>query len=273
MTLNEELARLAVDADAACDLAALALQLARDEYPDLDVEAYLSELAGMGHEAAKYQRGDLEARVVGLCRYLCHEMGFRGNQQDYYDPRNSYLNQVIDRRTGIPITLSLVAMTVGHKAGLDVQGVGLPQHFIVKAVDGDHEIFFDPFHGGRILTVEECELLVERISGRPFHATRAHLAAVPPRFFLQRMLTNVKTIYLNAGDHKRAAGKIERLLQLDPGNLVERRDLGVCLAQFGQHGRAIDHLTAYLASGQAADDETAVRDILAKAKEEVAKWN
>lgn len=273
MNLDHELARLAADPDAECDLAALALQLARDEYADLDVEAYLSELASMAHEAEKYQRGDLEARVVGLCRYLSHEMGFRGNQQDYYDPRNSYLNQVLDRRTGIPITLSLVAMTVGTRAGLKVEGVGLPQHFIVKAVDGDQEIFFDPFHGGRILTVEQCELMVERISGQPFQATARHLGRVQQRSFVQRMLTNLKSVYLNTGDHRRAVRTIERLLQLGPGDLLERRDLGVCLTQVGQPGRAIDHLSAYLASGQAAEDETAVRDILAKAKEEVARWN
>src|SRR5207245_2321666 len=123
----------------------LALGLARDEYPDLDVEAYLSELAGMAHEAARYLRGGLEARVTGLCRYLFHEMGFRGNQQDYYDPRNSYLNQVLDRRTGIPIALSVVAMAVGNRAGLEVVGVGLPGHFVVKAVADGQEILFDPF--------------------------------------------------------------------------------------------------------------------------------
>src|SRR6516165_1911021 len=141
MNLDVSLALLAEDPAAALDLAELSLQLARDEYPDLDVDAYLSELAGMAHEARAYVRGDLEARVAGLCRYLFHEMGFRGNAQDYYDPRNSYLNQVLDRRTGIPISLSAVAMAVGARAGLEVVGVGLPGHFVVKAVDAGHEVF------------------------------------------------------------------------------------------------------------------------------------
>src|SRR4051794_35751197 len=118
MDLDSELQRLADDTEAPCDLAKLALHLARDEYPDLDVEAYLSELAAMGREAETYVRGALPARVHGLCRYLFHEMGFRGNDREYYDPRNSYFNQVIDRRKGIPITLSLLAITIRKQVGL-----------------------------------------------------------------------------------------------------------------------------------------------------------
>src|SRR6516165_5252118 len=149
MNLDVVLTLLAQTPDAPLDLAEVVLSLAQDEYPSLDVEAYLSELDGMAHEARGKLRGSLAARVKGLCRYLFHDMGFRGNQQDYYDARNSYLNDVLDRRTGIPITLSAVTMAVGQRAGLDVVGVGLPGHFIAKAVEGDEEVLFDPFHGGR----------------------------------------------------------------------------------------------------------------------------
>src|SRR6516162_4649242 len=130
MDLDAALALLAVDPTAPLDLAEISLRLATDEYPDLDVDAYLSEVAGMAHEARAYLRGDLEARVAGLCRYLFHDMGFRGNAQDYYDPGNSYLNQVLDRRTGIPITLSALAMAIGGRVGIDIQGIGLPGHFV-----------------------------------------------------------------------------------------------------------------------------------------------
>src|SRR5260370_41619798 len=124
MNLDHALSLLARDPAAPLDLAELALTLARDEYADLDVEAYLAELDGMAREAQAYLGGNLEARVRGLCRYLFHEMGFHGNANAYYDPRNSYLNDVLDRRTGIPITLSAVAIAVGKRAGLDVAGVG-----------------------------------------------------------------------------------------------------------------------------------------------------
>src|SRR5262245_62176574 len=192
MDLNAALARLAQDLTAPLDVAELALRLARDEYPDLDVEAYLSELAGMAHEARALVRGSLETRVLGLCRYLFHDMGFRGNVQEYYDPRNSYLNQVLDRRTGIPITLSIVAMAVGARAGLPLVGVGLPGHFVVKAVAGAREVLFDPFHGGRLLTPTDCEHLVQQVTGLAFEATPAALAPLPLGLILMRLLNNLK---------------------------------------------------------------------------------
>jgi len=273
MDLDTTLARLAVDPAGSVDVAEIALHLARDEYPELDVEAYLSELAGMGHEARKYVRGDLAARVAGLCRYLFHEMGFRGNVPDYYDPRNSYLNQVLDRRTGIPIALSVVAMAVGGRAGLAVVGVGLPGHFIAKAVDGARQVLFDPFHGGRQLTAEDCGRLVEQVTAQPFQATAANLEAIPLGLLVQRMLANLKAVYWRSGDFARAARVIDRLRQLAPGDVRQRRDLGVSLLQAGLAGRAIDHLAAYLDATPDADDAAAVRQLLDRARAEVCRWN
>ncbi|HXG12993.1 MAG TPA: transglutaminase-like domain-containing protein [Gemmataceae bacterium] len=273
MNLDETLSLLARDSSAPVDLAAVALHLARDEYPDLDVEAYLSELAAMAHEARSYLRGDLRARVAGLCRYLFHEMGFRGNTQSYYDPRNSYLNQVLDRRTGIPITLSVVAMTVGTRAGLAVDGVGLPGHFIARAAAAGQEIFFDPFHGGRFLTPEQCAILVQQVTGLPFEATAAQLRPAPVARIVLRMLSNLKSIYLRQGDFPRAIRVIERARQLAPDDPEQRRDLGISLVRVGQPGRALDHLEAYLAAMPAAADASAVREFLDQARSEVARWN
>src|SRR5579859_7062414 len=129
MNLDKVLATLVRDPNAPVDVAEIGLELARDEYPNIDVEARLGELAGMAHEARAHLRGSLPGRVAGLCRYLFHDMGFRGNRERYYDPRNSYFNQVLERRTGIPISLTAVAMAVGGRAGLDIAGVGLPGHF------------------------------------------------------------------------------------------------------------------------------------------------
>src|SRR5262249_27314926 len=161
-------------------------------------------------EARAYLRGDLAARVAGLCRYLFHEMGFRGNTQSYYDPRNSYLNQVLDLRTGIPITLSVVAVAVGGRAGLDVAGVGLPGHFIARTAADGETVLFDPFHGGRLLTPEQCEALVRQVTGMPFEATPEHLKPMPPALAVARMLSNLKGIYLREGDFRRAVRVIER---------------------------------------------------------------
>jgi regulator of sirC expression with transglutaminase-like and TPR domain len=273
MNLDAALSLLAHDPAAPLDLAELSLRLARDEYPDLDVEAYLSELAGMAHEARSYLRGGLEARVTGLCRYLFHEMGFRGNTQDYYDPRNSYLNQVLDRRTGIPITLSAVAIAVGTRAGLPVAGVGLPGHFVALARGDGREIVFDPFHGGRQLTPEQCGILVERVTGQPFAATPEELRPVPLGLIVLRMLSNLKAVYLQRGDYARAVRVLERLRQLRPDDALQRRDLGLALLRAGQPGPAIAHLAAYLEAAPAGEDAAQVGQLLKRARGEVARWN
>lgn len=273
MDLDAALALLAQEPDPPLDLAELALELARDEYPDLDVEAYLTELAAISREAAGYVRGTLDVRVAGLCRYLFHELGFHGNTAEYDDPRNSYLNQVLDRRTGIPITLSAIAMAVGARVGLRVEGVGLPGHFVAKAVEGGREVLFDPFHGGRLLSPEECETLVRRVTGAPFQATAEALARVPLALVVRRMLSNLKAIYLRGEDFPRAARVTARLRQLDPADPSHERDLGVALLRAGQPGKAVDYLSAYLAGKPAPDDADAVRRLLERARHELSRWN
>lgn len=273
MKLDLALTLLSHTPEAPLDLAELALLLAQDEYPALDVEAYLSELDGMAHEARSHLRGSLAQRVRGLCRYLFHDMGFHGNQQDYYDARNSYLNDVMDRRTGIPIMLSVVAMAVGSRAGLHVVGVGLPGHFVAKAVADEEEVLFDPFHGGRWLTTENCEQLVERVTGQPFEVDAEALRAVPLAAIVLRMLNNLKGVYLRDGDFRRGARVIERIRQLAPHDLSQRRDLGATLFQAGQAGRAIDHLQAYLRGAPQAEDAETVKLLLSQAHSAVARWN
>jgi regulator of sirC expression with transglutaminase-like and TPR domain len=272
MNLDATLKLLGADPNTPVDLAEVALRLARDEYPDLDVDAYLSQLSAMAHEAQRYLTGDLDARVKGLCRYLFHDMGFRGNVQAYYDPRNSYLNDVLERRTGIPITLSLIVMAVGNRARIEIAGVGLPGHFIVKVVEKMREILIDPFHGGRRLTPQECENLIGQVTGKPFRVTTEALLTTPHGLIVERMLANLKRIYLDAQDFPRATRVIERLLQLKPGDRIERRDLGICLVQAGRFGPAIDHLSAYLASRH-GNGEDPIRQMLDQARTEVARWN
>jgi regulator of sirC expression with transglutaminase-like and TPR domain len=273
MNLDTALTTLAGDPAAPLDLAELALELAREEYPTLDVEAVLAELSGLAHELRPRLRGGLAARVEALVRYLFHDLGFSGNERDYYDPRNSYLSDVLDRRTGLPITLSVIAMAIGTRAGLDVAGVGLPGHFIAKATARGEEIYFDPFHSGRLLSVEDCEALVERVLGVPFQATPEALAAVPTGAIVERMLNNLKGVYLKQADFTRGARIIGRLCQLCPTDASQRRDLGVCLMQAGRPGAAINHLDAYLDTEPPPVDSRSVRDLLQQAMGEVARWN
>lgn len=271
--LEKALKQLAREPAAPLDLAELALLLARDEYPDLDVEAHLGELAAMAREAAPYLRGHLAHQVQGLCRYLFHEMGFRGNERDYYDPRNSYLNQVLERRIGIPISLSAVTMAVGCRAGLDIRGIGLPGHFIVQAHGRGDDILIDPFHGGRILSVADCEELVQKATGAAVETAGLLLEPIPLGLMLKRMLHNLKAIYLKGHDWQRSIRILERLCQLCPEDVVQRRDLGVCYIRHGQPGKAIDHLRVYLDRAAEADDAEQVKAALKAAQKTLAQWN
>jgi regulator of sirC expression with transglutaminase-like and TPR domain len=277
MELDSALDRLAADPSAPTDVAELALLLARDEHSDLDFADYLARLDDLGCQArpfvAKNATSDLEQQVAGLSQFLFDELRFRGNVQDYYDPDNSYLNCVIERRLGLPITLSVVTMAVAARAGLTVHGVGLPGHFVVKAIAGSEEVIFDPFHGGQVLSVCDCELLVQQVTGQPFSATPEVLEPVPPGLLLRRMLTNLKGVYMRRGDFERAARTIGRIRQLAPADEAERRDLGVCLLHSGQPGRAIDLLSEYLEVTPHGPDAAKIETLLKRAKVEVARWN
>lgn len=271
--LDVILEHLARDPAGPFDLAEVALQLAGDEYPRLDVEAYLAELAALAHEAKCYARGNFTARVDGLCRFLFHELGFRGNKKDYYDPRNSYFNHVLDRRTGIPITLSAVMMAMGQRIGMTIVGIGLPGHFVVRCRGDEQDILIDPFHGGRRLSLTDCEHLVQQATGAPYHAQLAELPAIPLGLIVQRMLNNLKGIYLEREDWDRSIRVLGRLRQLQPHDIQTRRDLGLCLARNCQPGKAIDHLEAYLCAVPEAEDAASVRQVLSAATREVARWN
>src|SRR5262245_26797473 len=273
MDLDRVLASLAAEPAAPCDVAEVALWLARDEFADLEVAACLAQLHEFADQARPFLQGDLEDRVQEFSHFLFDDLRFRGNVQNYYEADNSYLNRVIDRRVGIPITLSLVTMAIGVRAGLEVVGVGLPGHFITKAIDGGREVLFDPFHGGHILTPDECEQLVQQVIGVPFVATPEHFQPVPPGRLLRRMLTNLKGVYLRTEEFDKAARTIGRIRQLIPEDVDEGRDLGVCLMRCGQAGRAIDLLNQYLAAAPQSEDADKVRQLVEKDRCEVARWN
>jgi regulator of sirC expression with transglutaminase-like and TPR domain len=274
MDLDTTLAALAADPHHPVDLAELALHLAADEYPDLDVPTYLARLDVLADTLRGRLHGPLARRVVELAHFLFEECGFGGNGDDYYDPRNSYLCDVIDRKLGIPITLSVLAAAVGDRAGLEVAGVGLPGHFIAKAVGGGGDfVLFDPFNGGQFLDPAGCEKLVSAVTGQPFELAPDSLDATPPGLVAVRMLNNLKGAYLRQPDFGRAARATEPLVQLSPADPTQRRDLGVTLVHAGKPGRAIDHLRAYLDAVPDADDRDRVREFLSDARAAVARWN
>jgi regulator of sirC expression with transglutaminase-like and TPR domain len=273
MTFLDALQTLAADPAAPLDVAEVALLFAADEYPDLDRGFYIRKLDRFAADLAPMLDGTLEDRVSSLTEFLFDDEGFQGNDGDYYDPKNSYLNDVIDRRLGLPISLSVLAMVVGQRAGLHIEGVGLPGHFVAKAIDGPDEVYFDPFHGGQLLTPASCRALVEAVTGCPLPLDDVPLESVPLGVIVARMLNNLKGVYLKREDYGRAVRVMERLRVFDPDDLLQRRDLGVALVRAGRPGAAIDHLTAYLAEHSYREDAELVQAVLHDARKEMLHWN
>ena len=257
------------------DLAEGALLIARTEYPDLEVERYLGRLDRMAEEA-RAGLGSSPEPAVTLRRlhvYLFEEQGFRGNSEEYYDPRNSFLNDVLDRRTGIPITLSVVYMEIGRRLGLTIRGIGLPGHFIVEWHGDTELLLIDPFNRGAVLDAPECQALVARAMDRPIQLGPEHFRPVGARQILARMLLNLKGIWFSRKEWAKALAVVERLLLIDPAALGEVRDRGIIHARLGTWVEAVRDLEAYLRDRPGAPDAESVRHHLRTVRQALASQN
>ena len=246
------------------DLAEMALLIAQEEYPNLDRGHYLGVLNGLAKKAARRIGDETEpySIVNRLSEYIFDEEGFRGDEDDYYDPRNSFLNDVLDRRTGIPITLSLVYIEVGRRLGLPIVGVGMPGHFLAKYVAPDEEIVVAPFYRGIIMSEADYSELLSRMAGRPTPFHYDYLAAVAKKEIITRILNNLKAIYLHREDHRRALAVVERLLLIRPGEPPQVRDRGFLRYHLGDLAGALSDLEVYLASvPDAADAEDVLQHL------------
>jgi regulator of sirC expression with transglutaminase-like and TPR domain len=242
-----------------------ALAIAAEEYPDLDATAHLARLDALG--TLVRQRGTEPQRAAGRLRALCDvlfaELGFRGNEGAYHDPRNSFLNEVLERRLGIPISLSVLLMEVGRRVGVPLQGVGLPRHFMVKLQpQAGPEVFVDAFNGGALLSSEEC---AARFQGGPTAQALdpRWFRAVTPHQILGRMLRNLKQIYAEQGDDVRTYWVVDRLVLLAPDAVEELRDRGLLSARLGLRPAAVRDLDAYLERAPGAADASEIREMLA----------
>lgn len=269
-----EFAELTGRPDGRVDLARAALAIARWEYAGLDAEPYLERLDALARGVDGRRRStDPVGRLHRLREYLFVEQGFAGNRKDFFDPRNSFLNDVLDRRQGIPISLSLVLIEVGKRLGLAVEGIGLPGHFVAGARFGDSQILLDPFNAGALLTPEACERLVGRALGRKVALKPENFAAVTRRKFLARMLANLKGIYWQREAWDRVVGVIDRLLVLDPKAAGEWRDRGLAWSNMGEVRRGLVDWERYLTEFPNAADHEAVKGHLRKARQKLAQLN
>jgi regulator of sirC expression with transglutaminase-like and TPR domain len=205
----------------------LALLLAEPEHPGLDVQAYLNKLNVMGELARirlKGHRGAAPAdRIVPVLHLLYGELGFRGNVKNFYDPKNSFLNHVIDRRTGNPLSLAVVLLAVCRRALVPAYGVSFPGHFLVAAAKASGEtVIVDPLDG-RMLTPTVVHSMYESATGDPGEIDEQYLAPASARQILLRMLTNLRAIYELRGDQGRLRFVLERIALLSPSEAVRQR--------------------------------------------------
>jgi regulator of sirC expression with transglutaminase-like and TPR domain len=264
---------VAQDADA--DLAEAALLIACEEYPTLDVASYIHRLEELAGELRRRLDGygSPEAAVAALNKLLFAEGGFRGNLEDYYDPRNSFLNEVLDRRTGIPITLSAVYLEVGRRAGLDLHGVGLPGHFVVKLEAPGRELIIDPFHAGALVSAADCQRRLDRIYAGRVKLERSMLAPWSSRQILGRLLRNLKLIYVKRHDWQRALAVVELLLCCEPDSTDELRDRGLLYAALDCFDLAARDLEDYVARAPHAPEAMRIRDKAAEMRRRAARLN
>jgi len=239
------------------DLAAPALLIARIEYPRLDPGPYLDRLDQMGEAAAHRLAADpghdspLAVRIDAINRYLFGEVGFAGNREHFDDPRNSCLNEVLDRKTGIPITMALVYIEIARRAGVRAEGINFPGHFLVRCLQDLHTddpndgLIVDPFHGGAILDEAECRQLLEpHLSEAAFEPSL--LARATRRQVIVRMLLNLKKLYVKMHSFPQARVTTDALLALQPSSLADLRDRGLLAYHMNDFSHALRDLEEYL---------------------------
>ena len=259
---REEFLKIAALDEETFSLDRAALAMASDEYPNLDIRDYLRRLDMLAARAEVLIGEDDEPVNVieSINQVLFVQEGLRGNETDYYDPRNSYLNEVLDRRLGIPISLSVIYIEVARRIGFPIKGIGFPGHFLVKHVTRKRDIIFDPFNLGRILTPKDCQELLDKIHKGSVSMNASLLQPMDKRAIITRMLYNLKGVYIEKEQHYKALAAIEKILMLNPWTPSEIRDRGMLYMQTSLFAKALADLETYLARAVAPEDSAYIRN-------------
>jgi regulator of sirC expression with transglutaminase-like and TPR domain len=252
------------------DLLPAVLAIARDEYPDLDTQAIAGRIEALaGSLSARVDRhASLPEKVLALNQFLFVEQGFAGNHEEFYDPRNSYLNDVLDRRLGIPISLAVLQIECARALGVDLEGVSFPGHFLVRLPMDDGILVMDPYHRGRSIGIDELRQRAQPHFGdqdvddqQLFHM----LAPASNRSIVGRMLRNLKGIYAEREAWDKALRCADRLVSQDLSSIEDVRDRGLFYLRLGLGPYAVEDLRRYLARVPEAGDADAVREALIEA--------
>lgn len=273
--------------EASIDLARAALLIAAEEDPDLDIGRYLERLEGLAEQVRAHlvltsDQADADPTTEHACLEILRAMNmvlfeqehFRGSRVDYYNPQNSFLNRVLERRLGIPLSLSLLYMEVGKRLGLRLAGVGMPFHFIVHcALPEGAGLFIDPYEKGKFLSAPDCRRRLVQIFKDPANLDAHWLEPLPPKQILIRLLTNLKHIYLHKNDFQRALDVCDRILLLNPQLASDIRDRGVIAFHLKLYSRALRDLSTYLELTPQADDLSEVKQQIRVIRQIIAMMN
>jgi len=245
-------------------LALAALVVAQEEYSQLPVDRYLARLDLLAEETKDRLDGETAPLLVmqELLSTLYRRHHFRGNREAYYDPRNSFLNDVLDRGLGIPLTLGIVLLEVGWRLGLPLEGVNFPGHFLVRFHGDAVNFLIDPYDGGALRFEDQAQELLDRVYGGMVRVHDSFLKTARRQEMVVRLLTNLKSLYLNVRDLPRALAAVERILLLRPIASAEIRDRGVILARMGKKDEALEQLEAYLSVAPEAADSQRIKGMV-----------
>jgi len=276
LSIARRIAEALSPAEGESRLDVLALLVAETDYPGLDHEAYLRKLDALAARVRPTAAERAQPRPLGLIsainRCLFEEVGFEGNFDDYYDPRNSFLNEVLDRRTGIPITLSVVYIEVARRLGCAVEGVGLPGHFLVRAV-GPPDVLLDPFHDGQILTEADCEERLREIQGPEARLEPEFLKPVHNKYIITRILHNLRAIYNNTREYRKTVGILDVLLEIYPRSAEDYKQRGAMHHLLRNYARALADFEKYLQLAGGPSDADDVRRTILGLKRLLASLN
>ena len=255
-----------------------ALLIARDEYPKLDAGSYTAIIQSYADDLKPRlgDHADLPATLTTINRYLFEELGFAGNNHQYDDPRNSYLNEVFDRKLGIPISLAVVQIELMRRLGLPLDGISFPGHFLVRLPVDDGILVMDPYNKGRPVSADELrERASPHLGGRPPDDVQLIeiLAPATHRAILARMLRNLNGLYLQRADWERVARTADRLVKITPEAAEAWRDRGLAYRELGYTQGAREDLARYLQLQPRADDEEAVRAALVEVSGQRGRLN
>ena len=259
------------------DLAEAALLIAKNANHDLDVGRYLARIDQLADAvSARLSKSATDSeRIIALNRFLFEEQGFGPNVDDYYDLRNSFLNEVLERKVGIPISLSIVYMEVGRRIGLELHGVSFPGHFLVKCKLNEGTVILDPFGGGISLSLHDLQQRLRDARGG--EVSRAIVASMlvsaSKKEILARMLRNLKAIYLEKRDHHQALSLMEWIIALSPTDASQVRDRGLIYLQLECFRAALEDLQRYLTLAPDADDVVEIRRRVVELHQAAARLN